>query len=110
MIRDLSFSNEQHMDSLCKKSCVTLQYIGQVISTKPYEGKKYSNVNYYSLRYVFDSDMFNVYEEYLIYDAIGMIGSVGGTLGMFIGFSMTGVISWIFVYFKSVHFSNCIKS
>ena len=25
-----------------------------------------------------------VYEEYLIYDTIGMIGSVGGTLGMFI--------------------------
>ena len=40
--------------------------------------------------------MSKVYEEYLIFDAIGMIGSVGGTLGMFIGFSMIGVISWIF--------------
>ena len=49
--------------------------------------------------------MSNIYEEYLNYDAIGMIGSVGGTLGMFIGFSMTGVISWIFVYLKSVKFS-----
>ena len=58
---------------------------------------------------MFDSDMFNVYEEYLVYDAIDMIGSVGGTLGMFIGFSMTGVISWIFIYFKSMHFSNFIK-
>ena len=36
-----------------------------------------------------------VYEEYLIYDAISMIGSVGGTLGMCIGFSFTGLISWI---------------
>ena len=26
-----------------------------------------------------------VYEEYLIYDAIGMIGAVGGSLGMFLG-------------------------
>ena len=34
--------------------------------------------------------MSKVYEEYLIFDAIGMIGSVGGTLGMFIGFSMIG--------------------
>ena len=36
-------------------------------------------------------------EEYLIYDVIGMIGSVGGTLGMFIGFSFVNL------------FSNCIK-
>ena len=34
-----------------------------------------------------------VYEEYLIYNTMGMIGSVGGTFGMFIGFSITGFIS-----------------
>ena len=33
-----------------------------------------------------------VYEEYLIYDHVELIGSVGGTLGMCIGFSFTGVI------------------
>ena len=33
-----------------------------------------------------------VHEEYLIYDAIGLIGSVGGTLGMFIGFSFSNTI------------------
>ena len=27
------------------------------------------------------------YEEYLIYDFNGMIGAVGGSLGMFLGFS-----------------------
>ena len=35
-------------------------------------------------------------EEYFIYDVRDVIGSVGGTLGMFIGFSFTGVISWMF--------------
>ena len=44
--------------------------------------------------------MAKVYEEYFIFDAIGMIGAVGGTLGMFIGFSMIGVISWILGYLK----------
>ena len=34
-----------------------------------------------------------VFQEYVVYDAIGIIGSVGGTLGMFIGFSFTGFIS-----------------
>ena len=28
------------------------------------------------------------YEEYLVYDAIGMIGSIGGSLGLCIGFSI----------------------
>ena len=27
------------------------------------------------------------YEEYLIYDFVGMVGSIGGSLGMFLGFS-----------------------
>ena len=39
-----------------------------------------------------------IYQEYLIYDGIGMIGSVGGTLGMFIGFSFSNAISSILNY------------
>ena len=41
-----------------------------------------------------------VFHEYLIYDTMSMIGSVGGTLGIFIGFSMTGVISSFIALFK----------
>ena len=33
------------------------------------------------------------FHEYLIYDTIGMIGSVGGTLGMCIGFSFSNVLT-----------------
>ena len=36
-----------------------------------------------------------VYEEYLIYDGLGLIGSVGGTLGMCVGFSFSSVINSI---------------
>ena len=42
-----------------------------------------------------------VYEEYLIYDVISMIGSVGGTLGMCIGFSFTGVLSILMKMIKN---------
>ena len=36
-----------------------------------------------------------VQEEYLIYDEVGLIGSVGGTFGMFIGFSFANIVSLI---------------
>ena len=35
----------------------------------------------------FPSNIVIVNQEYLVYDCIGMVGSVGGTLGMFLGFS-----------------------
>ena len=38
-------------------------------------------------------EQLTVYQEYVVYDAIGIIGSVGGTLGLFIGFSFSGLIS-----------------
>ena len=43
-----------------------------------------------------------VYEEYLIYDTIGMIGSIGGTLGLFIGFSFTNAITFILNYLQNL--------
>ena len=32
------------------------------------------------------------YKEYLVYDAIGMIGSIGGSLGLCVGFSIFDTI------------------
>ena len=42
-----------------------------------------------------------VYEEYLITDGITLIGSVGGTLGLFIGFSISNVIYSIVNFLQS---------
>ena len=36
-----------------------------------------------------------VNQEYLVYDSIGMIGSVGGTLGMFLGFSFLDITYYL---------------
>ena len=33
--------------------------------------------------------------EYLLYDFISTLGNVGGTLGLFIGFSFSGLISYV---------------
>ena len=81
------------------------------------------NWNIYLLEYKLINLDFaaKVYEEYLIYDEIGMIGSVGGTLGMhhriavehflsnisflgmFVGFSISGTVSWILTCIKNIY-------
>ena len=39
-------------------------------------------------------------EEYLVQDFVGMLGSIGGTLGLFIGFSFLGGVSHILDYLQ----------
>ena len=66
----------------CKKSCSNLRYFGEIAGIIPYTKKKVNN--WYGFSYILTNDEFTskVFKEYLIYDFIGMIGSVGGTLGM----------------------------
>ena len=45
--------------------------------------------------------------EYLIYDAVGLIGSIGGTLGIFIGFSFSNTIS-NFVHYIQILFAKVV--
>ena len=50
-----------------------------------------------------------VYEEYLITDGITLIGSVGGTLGLFIGASISSVIYSIMDFLKSTIVSHFLR-
>ena len=73
-----------------KKPCTVLEYQGE----KNYESNIVDNETH--IVYQFAPPMMtNVQQEYLIFDTIGMIGSVGGTLGMCIGFSFSGVTTHI---------------
>ena len=40
----------------------------------------------------FPSSFSNIHEEILIFDDTGLIGSLGGSLGLFVGFSLFGYI------------------
>ena len=53
------------------------------------------------MNYIINKEMaMKVYEEYIIIDAISMIGSVGGTLGLFIGFSLSNIINVLIGYLQ----------
>ena len=74
----------------CPKPCTTLGYYGKISTESTWNGT-------FSFGYGFlSSKTLRGYQEYYIYDVISMIGSVGGTLGMCVGFSFTGVITCLF--------------
>ena len=70
--------------SKCKKSCSIKEYTGE--NYLRYNLQKTANEmdEYYFKYRLHDVNSTKIYDEYLIYDGIGMVGSVGGTLGMFI--------------------------
>ena len=75
----------------CPRPCTILQYKEK--SEVAYEDTNQSDDLKVSFYYMLAAvDKVTVYEEYIIYDFIGMIGSAGGTLGLFIGFSFMNVI------------------
>ena len=80
-------------NKICQKSCGVLQYNGKVVYDDVYSWGEKNRANF---AYEIDPpEEVTVFQEYVVYDTIGMNGSVGGTLGMFIGFSFTGFISSI---------------
>ena len=92
--------------SKCKKPCEIRQYTedwkfwidGNGLPDDLNEESKL----WFWLWYQFEDEQDTiVYEEYLIYDTINMIGSLGGTLGLFIGFSFSNVLNVIISFIKS---------
>ena len=97
---------QNNTDALCPKACTFLDYPGEETwSTKLsnfYGTKENYNVTH-GFSYQFDPpESVSVYEEYLIYDEITLIGSVGGTLGLCIGFSFTNVITVVINFVRNL--------
>ena len=45
-------------------------------------------------------------EEYLLFDNNGMIGSIGGTLGLFVGFSFLNIVTLLVDFLKKLIVKN----
>ena len=80
-----------------KRPCKIIEYTGETTS----DNKRYSN-KIFTLKVRFGSPGMSLhYTERLVFDLVGMVGSVGGTLGMCIGFSFSGLTSTILGNIKS---------
>ena len=65
-----------------------VQYKGRIQS---YE-RTWNNTNA-EIFFSFNTPTTMIIEEYLLYDFVGILGSVGGSLGLFLGFSFLGLFS-----------------
>ena len=73
----------------CLKSCIMQEYKGNI----DYEELRSEPSNVFHLVFRFAPPYkVKVTEEYVIYDIIEFVASVGGTLGIFIGFSFYDMI------------------
>ena len=80
----------------CPKYCYILEYTGRrTFMLKTDDNTKYEKKWYY----IFSSKE-DVKEEYLLYDFTGFIGQIGGTLGLFIGFSFIHIIDMVLHFLK----------
>ena len=80
----------------CPESCVSREYTGKV----DYHQPKHDTYRFHMMIRFARPFKMTTFEEYLLYDFGGMVGTVGGTLGLFIGFSFYDVIMKI---------TNCLK-
>ena len=85
-----------------------MQFKGTVVVDIPRrEGKNDSALVSFE---IVPPEQITVHEEYIVYDTLGIIGSVGGTLGLFIGFSFSGLVSSIMEMCLNVSISRKRKN
>ena len=78
-------------NSRCRIQCTRFEYNGKDIAID--SDKFQTGNNSATLALYYGSDSRTVLKEYWIYDEIGLIGNLGGSLGLIMGFSVFGFIS-----------------
>ena len=81
----------------CPNSCTQTEYQGKLKSDDYY----FNNSKSTGLDYLYLSGYFEVHNEYFVYELDDVIGSIGGTLGLFIGFSFLGLLKYFFETIKN---------
>ena len=84
------------LTSNCQQACEKVEYTGQLID---FPGLQYPNENEMALQNTFNSIDTEIRTEILQYDSANFIGNVGGSFGLFIGFSLTGFVGQVLDYF-----------
>ena len=91
----LSCYNSKMVTRACPLSCEVEKYKGQ----KMYLSQYPTNSKTMIIKMKYSTMNVQIYEEYEVQDNYSFIGSVGGSLGLFIGFSYTGFVGDLLDYF-----------
>ena len=95
----------------CPRPCHSLSYQGITNSYNYWHKENDSKANYeYRSDVIFPTNEVLIKEEYLIYKSIDLIGIVGGTLGLFLGFSIYDYLIKFYNLLENIikiHFFNC---
>lgn len=100
---------EKNQQGHCKKACSVKEF--QVKDETDQKFDCLDRHNRFEINYMFglpDSSkdlrskrpFKTVHEEYYILDERGVIGTIGGTISLFTGYSFFGIATWIFVNLK----------
>ena len=81
----------------CLKSCSINEFHGQVIYSHT-ENSSYLNTT--MVETYFSVNELKIQEEYLVYSSVDLIGNIGGTLGLFLGYSFYDNLKIIFNFVK----------
>ena len=84
-------------EDIIKKPCTVLQY--QVRETSSFRSKETIQKTTFFMKFM-DPPRVRVMEEYLIFDLVAMISSIGGTMGLCIGISFKEVASYTMTYVR----------
>ena len=84
------------------KPCEIHQYDGNLRTFYQYMPNDY----HIQVDYTFKSDELVIRQEYLVIDDIRLIGTVGGTMGLFIGFSFLDMLKKFMTMFKKYLLSS----
>lgn len=98
---------EKIAGNILVKPCTKLQYNIDWSSHKGH--KNPSNQVKFKMQFITPPRVI-VKEEYLIYDAIGMVSAIGGTMGLCISFSFSGLSALILRCFETVLFCDECES
>ena len=88
----------------CSKSCEIINYSGVSKSMVGY----IQNQKKIWIEFEIKSDNFETYEEYFVYNFYDVVGSVGGTLGLFIGLSFIDLLKRLMKSLKTYTLKCCI--
>ena len=97
-INDLiEISYDEFTSFMHKRPCQILEYDGTIFDIDMLsEEMRNESTSMFRMNYKFSTpELATLYKEHLVFDTVNMIGSVGGTLGLCIGFSFSGILSTI---------------